>query len=98
MRAPQSIGTCRPHPARAHEVWLAGIADLAAQYPNWNIYLTRHQDGSPAALMATRRRHLTQAELDAGLALTLPMGFFGDLRTQLAEQEQRERALREGDR
>ena len=87
MRAPQDIGTCRPHPVRVDDAWLAGIADLEAQYPNWNIYVTRHPDGSPAALMATRRRHLTQAELDAGLALTLPMGFFGDLRAQLAEQE-----------
>ena len=56
-------------------------------------HATRHPDGSPATLMATRRRPLTQAELDAGLAYTLPMGFFGDLRTQLAEQTERERAL-----
>jgi hypothetical protein len=71
---------------------------IAAEHPGWNVYATRHPDGTPAALMATRRRYLTQAELNAGLARTLPMGFFGDLRAQLAEQEQRERALSEGDR
>ena len=93
MRAPQSIGTCRPHPMRVHEVWLGGIADLEAQYPNWNIYPTRHDDGTPGVLMATRRRHLTQTELDAGLAYTLPMGYFGDLPTHLAERQRRQNAL-----
>jgi hypothetical protein len=48
--------------------------------------------------MATRRRVLTDMELHAGLAHTLPMGFFGDLRKQLAEQAEREDMLREGRR
>ena len=74
------------------------IDQIAAQFPHWHIWRGRREDGTPGDLMATRRRDLTQAELDAGLARTLPMGFFGDLRTQLAEQERRERALSEGDR
>jgi hypothetical protein len=69
------------------------IEQIAAQFPQWNVYATRNPDGSPAALMASRRRSLTQAEQAAGLACTLPMGYFGDLRAQLAEQERLERAL-----
>jgi hypothetical protein len=69
------------------------IEHLQAQYPRWNVYTTRNPDGSPATLMATRRRTLTQDEQAAGLARTLPMGYFGDLCEQLAEQERLERAL-----
>jgi hypothetical protein len=46
--------------------------------------------------MATRRRVLADVEMHAGLAHTLPMGFFGDLRKQLAEQAERENTLKEG--
>jgi hypothetical protein len=69
------------------------IDQITEQFPQWNVYATRHPDGSPATLMASRRRTLTQAERAAGLACTLPMGYFGDLREQLAEQERIERAL-----
>jgi hypothetical protein len=69
------------------------IDQLAQEFPDWNIWATHNEDGTPATLMATRRRDLTQAELNAGLARTLPMGFFGGLRTQLAEQERRKNAL-----
>jgi hypothetical protein len=72
------------------------IEQIATEFPGWNVYATRHPDGSPATLMATRRRTLTQDEQAAGLACTLPMGYFGDLCEQLAEQERLERAL--GDR
>jgi hypothetical protein len=70
-----------------------GIDQLAARFPAWNVYTTRCPDGSPATLMATRRRGLTQDERAAGLAATLPMGFFGDLCEQLVERERLERAL-----
>jgi hypothetical protein len=71
---------------------------LAAEFPEWHLWCSRGGDGEPCALMATRRRVLTDTEIHAGLARTLPMGFHGDLRTQLAEQAEREDALREGRR
>jgi hypothetical protein len=69
---------------------------LAEEFPEWHLWCSRGGDGEPRALMATRRRMLTDTEIDAGLARTLPMGFHGDLRTQLAEQAEREDTLREG--
>jgi hypothetical protein len=69
------------------------IDQIAERFPHWNVYATRNPDGTPAVLMATRRRPLTNAEQAAGLARTLPMGYFGDLVEQLAEQDRLERAL-----
>jgi hypothetical protein len=68
---------------------------LAAQFPEWHLWCSRDVAGEPCALMATRRRVLTDVEMDAGLARTLPMGFFGDLRKQLTEQAEREDTLRD---
>ena len=67
-------------------------ATIAAQFPAWRIWRARRGD-EPGELMATRRRDLTTAELDAGLARTLPMGYGADLRAQLAEQAEREDAM-----
>jgi hypothetical protein len=67
--------------------------EIRKNYPGWNVYVTRNPDGTPAALMASRRRRLTNAEQAAGLAATLPMGFFGDLVEQLAAQARLERAM-----
>ena len=69
------------------------IGQLAEQFPAWHIWAARRGDGTPGDLMATRRRNLTTAELDAGLARTLPMGYGTDLRAQLAEQAEREDAM-----
>jgi hypothetical protein len=69
------------------------IEQFSAEFPHWRFWCSRDGDGRPEELMATRRRDLTQAELDAGLASTLPMGHGADLREQLAEQAERERAL-----
>lgn len=69
------------------------VTGLARQYPTWHIWRGRRADNSPGDPMATRRRDLSSAELDAGLARTLPMGYHGDLPTQLAEQAARESYL-----
>jgi hypothetical protein len=71
------------------------IEQIAAEFPAWRFWRGKRADGKPGELMATRRRYLTAAELAAGLAITLPMGLFGDLRTQLAEQAELERAFAE---
>jgi hypothetical protein len=68
---------------------------LAAEFPEWRLWRSRGPNGEPCALMATRRRTLTGMEMNAGLARTLPMGYFGDLRKQLAEQAEREDTLRD---
>ena len=68
------------------------IAQLTAQYPGWNVWRSNDGDG-PGELMATRRRVVTDTEMRAGLARTLPVGYHGDLRAQLAEQAEREDAL-----
>lgn len=60
---------------------------LSVEYPGWKIWST---DGG--VLMASRRRALTDAEVAAGLARTLPYGD-DDLAGQLAEQARIERAL-----
>jgi hypothetical protein len=69
------------------------IEQFSTEFPHWRFWFTRDGDGQPDELMATRRRDLNEAELDAGLAYTLPMGHGGDLREQLAEQTERENAL-----
>jgi hypothetical protein len=70
------------------------VEQIAAQFPRWRIWRGRRDDGGPGDVMATRRRRgLTDAELAAGLADTLPMGLSNDLCAQLAEQERLERAL-----
>jgi hypothetical protein len=69
------------------------IEQFNTEFPNWRFWFSRDGGGRPDELMATRRRDLTEAELDAGLACTLPMGRGADLRTQLAEQAERENAL-----
>jgi hypothetical protein len=70
------------------------IEQITAQFPRWHVWRGRRGDGTPGDLMATRdRSDLTDAELAAGLAVTLPLGLSGDLRAQLAEQERLERAL-----
>lgn len=69
---------------------------LAREYPQWHFWWSRDSGGEPSELMATRRRNLTADEIEDGLAPTLPMGFGGDLREQLAEQTRRERALGQG--
>lgn len=71
------------------------VEQLQRQYPAWNIWRARRDDELPGDLMATRRRSLTNDELAAGLARTLPIGFHGDLPTQLAEQAATESDLDE---
>jgi hypothetical protein len=72
------------------------IIELSADWPGWRFWRTRGGNGRPGTVMATRRRDLTDAELYAGLAVTLPMGYDGDLRKQLHIQSLREEALGRG--
>lgn len=62
---------------------------LQAAFPGWRIWRTQDASG-PGELMATRRRALSDGEVEAGLARTLPMGHNPDLRAQLADQARRE--------
>ena len=69
------------------------MEQLAAEFPGWRFWCSQDGD-SPGELMATRRRDLTDAEVAAGLARTLPMGHNADLlRAQLAEQARLEDAM-----
>ncbi|GAB3676371.1 hypothetical protein GCM10027589_46530 [Actinocorallia lasiicapitis] len=65
---------------------------LVAEYPQWRFWHGFRSDGRPGDLMAVRRRRLSDAELGAGLAMTLPMGVFGP---PLAEQLARQRQIEE---
>jgi hypothetical protein len=68
------------------------IRQIAEEHPSWHIWRSRNGD-QPGELMATRRRNLTDHEMNTGLAQTLPMGYGTDLREQLAEQARRETFL-----
>lgn len=72
------------------------VSKLAEEFPNWRFWRGRTRTDEPGDLMATRRRDLSDHELRAGLALTLPLGVVADLRSQLVDQAKREDALGEG--
>lgn len=58
------------------------LAEFQGAWPQWRVWRT-----TAGTLMATRRRDLSDAELAAGLAMTLPAGVCGpSLPDQLAEQ------------
>ena len=59
---------------------------LQREFPSWRFWYGRRSDGQPGDLMATRRRVLSDAEMRAGLAHTLPMGLTVDLYEQLLRQ------------
>lgn len=69
------------------------VQEFAAEFPGWRFWRGHDCAGRPGDLMATRTRHLTDAELSAGLACTLPVGVVGDLREQLVDQAKREAGL-----
>lgn len=58
---------------------------LATQFPDWHFWLSR---GDRPELMATRLAHLTDDQVDAGLARCLPYGVGHniDLEQQLRAQ------------
>lgn len=65
--------------------------ELAAQYPGWRIWRAEHGAGD---LLATRKASITDAEVERGLARTLPVGLINvDLAAQLAEQTRIEKTL-----
>jgi len=60
---------------------------LARRFSGWRFWWSHNDQGEQAVLNATRRRHLTDAELNNGLAQTLPYGHGSDLVNQLEQQE-----------
>ncbi|GAB3667867.1 hypothetical protein GCM10027589_34040 [Actinocorallia lasiicapitis] len=74
-------------------------AQLIAEFGDeWKFKRGRRSDGEPGDLMCTRRRPLSRAEEDAGLCVTLPMGYtqsVADLERQLRQQIQRAKVLDE---
>ncbi|GAA3217055.1 hypothetical protein [Actinocorallia longicatena] len=66
--------------------------DLAARYPGWRFWRTRH-GVELKGLMATRRRDLSEKEIAAGLAQSLPYGLTESLDSQLARQDRLEKDL-----
>jgi hypothetical protein len=67
----------------------SSVPELKSDWPAWHIWVT-----DAGSIMATRRRDLTDEELRAGLAMTLPMGVTGPpLPEQLRRQQTIEDAL-----
>lgn len=73
------------------------VSELKRQYPGWYVWRSRVGEDAWGKIHATRRRDLTDDELRAGLAVTLPVGFTNHhmqtLRKQLARQSQIEAEL-----
>jgi hypothetical protein len=67
----------------------SSVSELKSDWPTWHIWVT-----DAGSIMAARRRDLTDDELRAGLAMTLPMGVAGPpLLEQLLRQQTIEDAL-----
>ena len=67
----------------------SSVPELKSDWPAWHFWVT-----DAGSIMATRRRDLTDDELKAGLAMTLPMGVAGPpLIDQLLRQQTIEDAL-----
>ncbi|MGH3391538.1 MAG: hypothetical protein ACRDOO_21930 [Actinomadura sp.] len=64
----------------------AALAGLKADWPGWEIFRSRGDDGEPAAWYAARWRILTEEEMTAGLAHTLDADNADELREALVEQ------------
>jgi len=78
------------------------VSELEQQYPGWNVWRSRVGEDIPGEVHCTRRRDLTDDELRAGLAVTLPVGYTNHhhmqtLREQLARQSQIEAGLQRPD-
>lgn len=74
------------------------VSELAQRWPDWRVWRSQLGDGEPGKVYATRRRDLTDREIRAGLARTLPAFYTEDhistLRRQLDEQLVIEAGLR----
>jgi hypothetical protein len=67
----------------------SSVPELKNDWPAWHIWVT-----DAGTIMATRRRDLTDDELRAGLAMTLPLGVTGPpLTEQLLRQQHIEDTL-----
>jgi hypothetical protein len=73
------------------------VSELKRLYPGWNVWRSWVGEDIPGKVHATRRRDLTDGEMRAGLAVTLPVGYtdhhMQTLREQLAEQSRIEKSL-----
>jgi hypothetical protein len=72
------------------------LADLAADFANWQIWRGRDGRGAAKGWYATRQRRLRAEELDAGLTGMLNADDAGSLRSQLAQQQVIEQRMTAG--
>ena len=69
------------------------VAEFPTDWPDWQIWRSRDDDGEPDSWYATRDRVLSDAEMESGLAHTLAADSARELRELLVEQRRIEAAL-----